>query len=164
MLKNRCSSIAIAGALGLLLGVALDAKTDVVAQSSDPLGNHHKDITFALLPGGSQTFFVPKKDSPVRCEISAIGGHQTFPGMKTFVIINDASKSITAYYDLLSSGGPNLVASPSAPTPAPQPFDFACAEIQIGLGGRVTVTRIPPNGGDCLNLTEPVNFAVTLWY
>ena len=165
MYERKSSGLAIVCAVGLFLGVALNNRTTVVAQLSDALSNHHKDITFTLTPGGSQTFFVPKKDSPVRCEISAIGGHPTFPGMMTFVIINDASKSITAYYNLLSSGGPNLLASSTNPNPPPLPFDFACAELHIGVGGRVTITRIPPNpGGDCVNLADPVSFTVSLWY
>jgi hypothetical protein len=165
MSKSRSYSIFIALASGIVLGVATAGTTGGVAQTPDAISNHHKDFSFTLLPGGSQTFFVPKKNGPVRYEISAIGGHPQFPGMKTFIIVHDASKNITAYYDLLSSGGPNLLASSSDPSPLAQPFDFACAELHIGLGGRVTITRIPPTpSGDCQNLTDPVSFSVSLWY
>jgi hypothetical protein len=162
--------VAIIAIIGVLL--ALGQQQGRVAATPDPdtgaarrYVGHHKDFQFVLGPGESRAFVVPKANAPVHGDLSVIGGDPLLPGFKTFVIIYDSAKNITAWYDLLSSGGPNMLATPANPTPSGQPVDHGCVKMTITVGGVFTLTREVPGGNSsCSNSSEPLQMSMSLWY
>ena len=160
-MKRIFSCIAF-GICGLMVGLST-AGNGVVAQFTSPpdshgvmyLANHHREFSFQLVPGQSQSLLLPKENCSVRVEIAITH------------IIEDVGQTTQVHPpDFLST---TVVYDPIAG----KAYHGPGAE-SVSLGGGLTIDRVVdintgtvtvrtlPMAGNTIH--QPINFCVEMWY
>ena len=156
--------------IGLLLGVLLTngivtAQFNSRSDSPDDmhLANHHREMNFNLAPGGSHSFSLPRKDCPVRIEVSTStidviatnGSTSSRPVLLTTTVSLDSQSGRVAGFGVNDHNNEGIC--PSGP-------DFGCAFVAIEIASNGTVTiRQSTTGG--AQITNPrTTICASLWF